>query len=80
VEILDRIELSRPADALALLPALPVEPFTTRELAALMGCGTVLAQRTVYCLRALGLVEATGKRGPAPLHRLSCPLGAASLV
>ena len=68
VEILDRVELRTPADILAALPALPLEPFSTRELAALLRCGTPLAQRTLYCLRMIGIVEAAGKRGRAPLH------------
>lgn len=89
-EILERIEISAPAALLALLPTLPDGPFTTRELAACAGIRTLLAQRVVYCLRAVGLLEAAGKRGRAPLHRLAgagrenvgagCPLGAESLV
>ena len=71
VEVLDRISLRTPADVLAALPALPREPFTTRELAACLGCSTVLAQRTVYCLRSIGIVERAGKRGHAPLHALT---------
>jgi hypothetical protein len=68
VELLDRVELHTPGDVLAALPPLPPEPFSTRELAALLGCPTMLAQRTVYCLRAIGIVEPAGKRGRAPLH------------
>ena len=71
VAVIDRIELRTPADVLAALPALPPEPFSTRELAACLSCGTVLAQRTLYCLRAIGLVEPAGKRGRAPLHALT---------
>lgn len=73
VEVLDRVVLREPADLLAVLPPLPPEPFSTRELAALMGCGRVLAQRTLYCLRALELVEPAGRRGPAPLHAPATP-------
>ena len=71
VEVLDRVALRTRADVLAALPALPPEPFTTRELATLLGCNTVLAQRTVYCLRAVGLLDPAGKRGRAPLHTRS---------
>jgi len=71
VGVIDRIELRTPADVLAALPALPPEPFSTRELAVCLSCGTVLAQRTLYCLRAIGLVEPAGKRGRAPLHALT---------
>ena len=69
VEVLDRVELRTPQDILAALPALPSEPFTTRELAAVLGCTRMLAQRTLYCLRAIDVVEAAGKRGRAPLHQ-----------
>jgi hypothetical protein len=31
----------------------------------------LLAQRTAYCLRAVDVIEAAGKRGHAPLHRIS---------
>lgn len=68
VEVLDRVVITTPKDILAVLPPLPSDPFTTRELASLAGCSTMLAQRTLYCLRAVGVVEAAGKRGRAPLH------------
>jgi hypothetical protein len=34
-------------------------------------CGTALAQRTVYCLRTMGVLEPAGTRGRARLHVLS---------
>jgi hypothetical protein len=72
-EIVERVELREPADLLGLLPALPAEPFTTRELRLLAGCPLVLAQRIVYCLRLAELIEPAGKRGRAPLHRVVAP-------
>jgi len=69
VEVLDRVVLTSPADVLAALPPLPEEPFSTRELRALLGCSTVLSQRVVYCLRLMELVEAAGRRGRTPLYR-----------
>ncbi len=77
--VIERLELREPASLLALLPPLPAEPFGTRELAAAAGCGRVLAQRILYCLRALELVAPAGHRGRAPLYAL-CPLPAASFV
>lgn len=69
-EVLARHELRRPEDALLLLGApLPTRPFTTAELARLLGAPTVLAQRVAYCLRLMELIEPAGKRGHAPLHR-----------
>jgi hypothetical protein len=78
VDVIDRIVLRSPQDFLAALPALPLEPFTTRELAALLGCSTPLAQRALYCLRMTGIVEAAGKRGRAPLHVRTLGDGAGS--
>jgi hypothetical protein len=71
IELIDQIELRDTQDLLDALPELPSGLFTTRELAARFGCPCVLAQRTVYCLRALGVIEAAGRRGVAPLHRRS---------
>jgi hypothetical protein len=68
--IAERVVLRTPADVLAALPPLPAEPFSTRELSTLLGCGTVLAQRAAYCLRLMELVEPAGKRGRTPLHRV----------
>jgi hypothetical protein len=71
VDVLDRVTLRTTEDVLAVLPALPEEPFSTRELAAVLRCGTLLARRVLYCLRAMGIVEPAGKRGRAPLHALT---------
>lgn len=71
VEVLDRVAMRSRQDILAALPALPAEPFSTRELAARLRCSTLLAQRTLYCLRTIGVVEPAGKRGRAPLHVLA---------
>lgn len=67
--VLERVELRDPADVLGALPALPEEPFTTRELGDVLGVRRVLAQRAAYCLRLMELIEPAGMRGRAPLHR-----------
>ncbi len=68
-QVLARIELHGADDIVRALPPLPPQPFSTRELATLLGCNTLLAQRTAYCLRAINIIEAAGKRGRTPLHR-----------
>jgi hypothetical protein len=68
-ELLARIELHGPDDVVRALPPLPPQPFSTRELASLLGCSTQLAQRTAYCLRAINIIEGAGSRGRTPLHR-----------
>ena len=69
-EVLDRIELREPRDALALVD-LPEGPFTNREVAASARCDLRLAQRATYCLRLMGLLEPAGMRGRAPLLRVA---------
>ena len=71
IEVLDQVALRTPQDILAALPALPAEPFSTRELAAILHCTPRMAQRTLYCLRTIGVVEPAGNRGRAPLHALT---------
>jgi hypothetical protein len=71
VGVIGRVEIRGPRDVLGILPSLPLDPFSTRELASLLGCGTLLAQRTAYCLRVIGLIEPAGNRGRTPLHRLA---------
>lgn len=71
LEVLERVELCGPNDVINALPALPDGPFDTRELAVRLGCSVSLAQRTAYCLRAIGVIEAAGKRGRTPLHQLA---------
>lgn len=54
----------RPADYLALLPALP-EPFSNADLAAAKGWNRHLAGKATYALRAMGLLAPAEKRGRA---------------
>lgn len=77
VDVLDRVELRGSDDVVRALPPLPSEPFSTRELAMLLGCSVLLAQRTVYCLRMIGIIDAAGKRGRTPLHRRCLPVASA---
>ena len=69
VDVLGRVELRGTDDIVRALPSLPAEPFSTRELAALLGCSVLVAQRAAYCLRMIGILDAAGKRGRTPLHR-----------
>ncbi|HEX8085643.1 MAG TPA: hypothetical protein VF529_15225 [Solirubrobacteraceae bacterium] len=66
VDVLNRVVLETPADALALV-APPSAPFTNSDLADALGCDRRLAARATYCLRHLSVIEAIGKRGRAAL-------------
>lgn len=57
-----------PEDCLALLPADLPAPFTTADLAAALAQPRWLAQKMVYCLRAMELIAAVGKEGNAILY------------
>jgi hypothetical protein len=70
-EVIARIDLGGADDVVRALPPLPPQPFSTRQLASVLGCTVVLAQRTAYCLRAINIIEAAGKDGRVPLHRLT---------
>lgn len=68
--VLERIVLERPAQLVALLPADALSgTFTTRELSTRVGCTRNLAQRIVYCLRALELIERVEAVGREPVYR-----------
>jgi len=64
-EIRHRVSVASPVDLLGLLPGLPAEPFTTKEIADCCSIPRWLAQKTAYCLRKAGSVEVSGKRGNA---------------
>jgi len=57
-----------PADFLKLLPESLPEVFTTRQLAKESKLRINLSQKMVYCLRNMGVLEQTGKKGRAKLY------------
>ena len=68
VEVVSRLELQQPEDVLQLLPANSSESFSTASLARDLGCSQNLAQRFVYCLRALELIQVREKQGRTPIY------------
>jgi hypothetical protein len=69
LEVVDRRIFCSPLDLFGLLPASLAETFTVPELAKISGQPDWLARKMVYCLKALGLVAADGKRGRAILYK-----------
>ena len=63
------VRIARPGDAARLLPPGLPELFDTAQLAEAAGIERRLAQQMTYCLRAIGVLETTGKRGNAIVHR-----------
>ena len=68
LDVVDRVTLATPSALRRLLPEGLGEPFTTAELARALGQPRALAQKMAYCLRKMGAVEVTGKRGNALVY------------
>lgn len=68
LEVLDSRLFETPADLCALIPETLAEPFSTREMARVLGEPHWLAQKMAYCLREMGAIHAVGKRGRAILY------------
>jgi len=63
------LRICGPDDAARLLPPGLPELFDTAQLAEAAAIERRLAQRMTYCLRAMGVLDPTGKRGNATVHR-----------
>ncbi|MDR0601424.1 MAG: hypothetical protein LBG42_03515 [Treponema sp.] len=63
------VSLEKPADYLRFVPFGANDEFTVKDLAEKAGINTPLAQKTLYVLFKMGLVERTGKRGRGFLYR-----------
>jgi len=50
-------------DFLGFLPDYPIKPFTNRKFTELSGVSINLARKITYCLRKMGAITASGKRG-----------------
>ena len=68
VEVLDRVALRRRRTSSRRCPRCRSSRSARASSPLVSGAARVLAQRTLYCLRAIGIVEPAGKRGRAPLH------------
>ncbi len=70
VDVVDTLLIGDADDLVGLLPANLPEPFTTADLASLLGRSQRLAQQMAYCLKGVGAITATGKRGNAVEYHL----------
>lgn len=69
LEVVDRKVFETPAELACLLPHALPDPFTVQQAAAALAQPTWLAHKMIYCLRALGTIEAAGKQGRAVAYR-----------
>jgi hypothetical protein len=68
LQVMEQRLFQVPADMGALVPSTLAEPFTTFDLALAIAKPRRLAQKMVYCLRLMGCITPTGKRGNAILY------------
>ena len=69
LEVVDRRVFETPAELAGLLPDALPDPFTVQQAAAALAQPTWLAHKMIYCLRAMGTIEAAGKQGRAVAYR-----------
>jgi hypothetical protein len=68
IRVLERVNLTNPQDFRQLLPAkLPV-PFNSQDLALTLKLPRSLAQKMIYCLREMEVLEVVGKQGKGWLY------------
>ena len=73
LELHEKISLKRPKDYLQFLPFRRKESFSSSLLAERAGISKTLAQKTLYVLLKIGLVERTGKQKNAWIYQISVP-------
>jgi hypothetical protein len=68
LQVIKSRTLRSPKDMAVFIPANLAEPFAVTELARAIGKTPGLARKMVYCLRLMGCIAQTGKRGNAILY------------
>ena len=68
LQVMERRLFETPADMGALVPPDLAGPFTTANLADVIGLRRRAAQKMAYCLRKMGALVPVGKRGNAILY------------
>jgi hypothetical protein len=71
VEVVRVVPFADARDFVALLPPELAAPFTARDLATAAGLSLNLSYKMIYCLRRMGAIAATGKRGRAAIYALA---------
>ena len=70
VDVRETLLLDSPSSLLRLLPPGLPDPFTTADLATLLGRSRHLAQQVAYCARVSGAIETVGKDRGGYRYRL----------
>ena len=68
--VVEQVVFDTPASFRTFIPPGLPDPFTTADLADARGCPRALAQKMVFCLRQMDILDIVGKRGNAVLYRI----------
>lgn len=68
LEVVQRIRFDSPNDFQAFLPSSLPQAFTSREFGQALGVPRYLAQKAVYCLRTMGVIQIAGKQRRSYLY------------
>ncbi|TFG11367.1 hypothetical protein EU537_12620 [Candidatus Thorarchaeota archaeon] len=71
LDIVERYRFEEKEDLLALIPDGLDMPFTNKQLAKALGIKNRIAQKVTYTLRKMNLIQVSGKKGRAFLHRIA---------
>jgi hypothetical protein len=69
--VVSTVSLRRARDLLPLIPEGLPDPFTTRDLAAVLNRPLAFAQRVAYCLRSSAAVTVVGTQGNRKVYTIS---------
>ena len=72
LEVNRSIVFAKPEDLCSLLPHDLPEEFTTENIADALGRSRWFAQKMVYCLKKMGVIEQIGKRNRFFLYKKVC--------
>jgi hypothetical protein len=68
LDVSDRFLFENPEDFGKLLPPTLPKEFTTRDIVERLEIRPAIAQKMIYCLRKMGVVDVVGRRGRALLY------------
>lgn len=68
LDVVERQVFQTSSDLARLLPIALNDPFTVREMAKATSQPDWLARKMIYCLKAMGILDVSGKRGRAILY------------
>lgn len=72
--VLEAVSLRNPEDLWSLLPVEPDGPFTSEDLASLMGRPIDWGRKVAYCLHRAGAARMVGKRGNRRVYATCTPV------